>query len=169
MTPAPALAATVALIHAAAATWHLDPLLVQAVVRIESDYDATCITGSDYGLMQVNAHTLAAMSGRWATTLPRALLQPEVGLQAGCLCLREYLVCAFADELGLQVEHRAAGAVLAAMAPEDRGPVLARALAYYNKGRRVQQSGAGRWANQPYVDAVLREYERLQGEGENGD
>jgi soluble lytic murein transglycosylase-like protein len=162
MTPAPALVATVALIHAAAATLNLDLLLVQAIVRVESNYDPNCISDNDYGLLQVNRATLAAMSGGWAKVPPRELLKPEVGLQAGTLCLREYLVCALQDELYLTVDHRAAGAVVAALEPEARRRVIERALAYYNGGQGVKRELGGGWANQEYVNAVLREWVRLR-------
>jgi len=166
-----ALTATLLLIRSVAAMLHLDPLLVQAIVEVESDFDPNLVDpnadgSADYGLMQVNDHTLASMSGGWSVVPPRELLKPGVGLEAGCLCLREYLVCALHDELFLTVDHRAAGAVVAALLPEALRRVIERAVAYYNGGQGVKREPGGRWANQGYVDAVLAEWDRLKAGGE---
>lgn len=80
--------------------FHLDPLMVLAVIHVESRFDPTAVSSQGaVGLMQLQGGTARAMAAdlglQW--TGDDLLLNPDVNVMLGCAYLRE-LIDRFGDQ-----------------------------------------------------------------------
>lgn len=122
-----------------AATYAVDPLLVHALIQVESSYrpdakrDEPRLNDASYGLMQVLSGTARSMLGFAGDA--EALLDPSTNVDLGVRYLKYQL-------------GRYAGDVPSA-------------LAAYNAGTASRRSD-GKFINQGYVDKVYKLYQALQ-------
>jgi soluble lytic murein transglycosylase len=126
----------------------LDPLLVTALIRVESGFDPFAVSRAGaLGLMQVMPATGEWLSRRAGEPLPgpRHLFDFERNLALGCAYLAMLL-----KEMG-NLER--------ALVAYNRGPAGARRLLGAVRSRDEADAG------DPYARAVTREYQRLRAQG----
>lgn len=79
-----------AMVRHAAARYDLDPVLVEAVVRVESSARPRAVSPKQaYGLMQLRVPTASELAGRPVTI--EELFDPALNLELGCRYLRQLL------------------------------------------------------------------------------
>ena len=127
-----------------AATRHgVDPALIKAVMRAESNFDPNAVRhepyvahigGPDasYGLMQTLYSTARELG---YTGTPEGLFNPGVSIEYGTRYLKRQLVRYNGD--------------------------TEKAIAAYNAGS-ARRTASGKWSNQAYVDRVLRFFHELR-------
>lgn len=131
------------IIQSKASRHKVDPNLVKAIIKVESNWQPTAIgdDGLAFGLMQVWLSTAREKSKLGNALTKEMLLKPSVNINQGVGYLREQY---------------------------DKYHNWEKAVAAYNAGSYFVDLKTGRAVNQKYVDKVNREYEKYSGKSFTG-
>ena len=135
-------------VGAAASAYAVSPALIKAIIAVESGFNPAAINpndpGSAWGLMQMIPATARGLG--YTGPMESLLTDTTTAIRLGTALLRENL---------------------------DRAGTVQGAVSAYNGGYRPalgygKPSPTGVFANQPYVDRVMREYAYFSSQGDSG-
>lgn len=135
-------------VGAAASAYAVSPALIKAIIAVESGFNPAAINpndpGSAWGLMQMIPTTARGLG--YTGPMERLLTDTTTAIRLGAALLRENL---------------------------DRAGTVQGAVSAYNGGYRPalgygKPSPTGVFANQGYVDRVMREYAYFSSQGDSG-